>query len=272
MSISEKDVKICGHGSGTPSIKSLYTYTSQRYAKTAPNGKRKGVVCVRRLKAMTDEGRKKFTETYDIIIGRNVYSQARRGYVFTKYSNGKYYSDCSSSGMATMKKIGYNIGSYLLNTAGIYSSDKFETVPVVIKNGHITNPEVLKVADCILYMGNDPKRPKQIGHVEYVYKMPVSGKSHYSGKYPSLANGRTDFNGKGYYRRGDGIDTLKNFPTQIKRIQKLVNWITGDSISVDGKYGSQTEKAVKKAQLLLKVNVSGIFDYTTREAAKDFMK
>lgn len=45
----------------------------------------------------------------------------------------------------------------------------FETVPVKIKNGHITNPEILKVGDAILFVGTDPSRPKQIGHVEFIY-------------------------------------------------------------------------------------------------------
>lgn len=71
--------------------------------------------------------------------------------------------------MATFKKIGYNVS--LLNTAGIYNSNLFETVPVTIKNGHILNPEILKVGDCILFIGNDPSRPLQIGHVEYVYEI-----------------------------------------------------------------------------------------------------
>lgn len=47
----------------------------------------------------------------------------------------------------------------------------FETVPVKIKNGHITNPEILKVGDAILFVGSDPSRPKQIGHVEYIYSI-----------------------------------------------------------------------------------------------------
>lgn len=275
--MTEKDILICGHGSGTPSVKNMYTYTKNRYAKKAPNGKHKGIVCVRRLKAMDDAGRKKFVKAYDEIIGRNKYSQNKRAYVYTKYSDGKYYSDCSSSGMAAMKRIGYNIAPYLLNTAGIYSSDKFTSVPVKIEKGHIMNPEVLKVGDCILYMGNDPGRPKQIGHVEYVYHVPKNGSAapvtaNYTGTYPSLANGRSDATGHGYYKLGDGIDTLKNFPTQIKRVQALLNWINDGSIAVDGKYGTQTRKACDAAQSKLGLTVTGIFDYKLLTAAKKYFK
>ncbi|OON85790.1 hypothetical protein BXO88_11075 [Oribacterium sp. C9] len=71
--------------------------------------------------------------------------------------------------MLTLKEIGYTVSS--LNTAGIYQSKQFEEVPVVIKNGHIMNPEILKVGDAILYVGNDPKRHLQIGHVEWIYEV-----------------------------------------------------------------------------------------------------
>lgn len=177
MAYTDKDYKVCGHGSGRPKIRNMHEYCEERYQKKAPNGKHKGVICVKRHKKMTDALRKKFVETYDIIIGRNYYNQNRRGYVFTKYSDGKYYSDCSSSGMATMRKIGLNVGSWLLNTAAIYESDLFETVDVEIKNGHIMNPEVLKVGDCLLYVGNDPARPRQIGHINFVYSVPTAKKT-----------------------------------------------------------------------------------------------
>lgn len=173
MAITEKDITICGHGSGTPSTKNMYTYLESRYKSIAPNGKHKGVVAVRRLKALTDSGRKKFHDTYKTILGRNVYNQSLRSYVYSPYK-GKYYSDCSSSGCATFKKIGYSVS--LLNTAGIYTSSLFETVPVKIKNGHITNPEILDVGDAILFVGNDPSRPLQIGHVEFVHEIKAATK------------------------------------------------------------------------------------------------
>lgn len=168
MAIKESDIVICGHGSGTPSTKNMLSYLSTRYNSLAPNGKHKGIVKVMRLKALTDSGRKNFHDTYATILGRNNYNQSLRSYVYKTY-NGKYYSDCSSSGCATFQRIGYNIP--LLNTAGIYQSNLFEEVPVIIKSGHITNPDVLKVGDCLLFVGSDPSRPLQIGHVEYIYEI-----------------------------------------------------------------------------------------------------
>ena len=161
-------MKIVGHGSNTPSEKIMEDYLSKRNRMTAPNGKHKGIVKVMRLKALTDEKRKEFKREYKKILGRNRYDQTRRQYVYTKASDGYYYSDCSSSICATFQRIGYKMIP-LLNTAGIYQSPLFEEVPVKIAKGQITNPEILKVGDCLLFVGNDSSRPLQIGHVEAVY-------------------------------------------------------------------------------------------------------
>ena len=272
VTVKESDIIIYGHGSGTPRKADLKTYTTERYAKTAPNGVHKGIAAVRRFKALTDPGRVKFEEKYRTILGRNKYSQNLRGYVYSKYKDGKYYSDCSSSGMATLDAIGYYVGSYLLNTAGIYTSGLFEDVPVTIKNGHIMNPEVLKVGDAVLYIGNDPSRPLQIGHVEWVARVPsvtVQGgqgttgkaKAGYSGSFPELPS-------RGFYTVGDGYKQLTGMQKEIKKLQTLVNWITGGKIKIDGKYGNLTAEAVEKAQTILKVNPDGLFGSKTLLAAK----
>lgn len=170
--MKESNITIYGHGSGHPSKKNLAAYNTKRNASRADNGKSCGVVEVRRLKSLTDKEREMFEKLYRTILGRNIYSQAKRNYVYEPYkADKKYYSDCSSSGMATLKKAGAWDGVYL-NTAGIHTSKYFETVPVKIVSGHITNPEILKVGDAILYRGNNPSRPLQIGHVEWVAIVP----------------------------------------------------------------------------------------------------
>lgn len=170
--MTDKDIKICGHGSGNPSTKNLNAYSETRYNQKASNGVRKGIVEVRRFTALDDNSRKMFHDTYKKILGRNIYSQNLRDFCYRAYSNGSFYSDCSSSGMLTLREIGYTVGA--LNTAGIHWSDKFETIDVKIVNGHIQNPEVLRVGDAILFAGSDPSRPLQIGHVEWVYEIPES--------------------------------------------------------------------------------------------------
>lgn len=187
--MTEKDITLCNHGSGYANLKNMYDYLESRYNQFAPNGKRKCVICVRRLKALEDTRRPLFHDAYKLLIGRNRYSQDLRQYVYTRYSDGAYYSDCSSSGCATYKKIGYNVS--LLNTAGIYQSSLFETVPVNIKNGHITNPEILKVGDAILFVGSDPSRPLQIGHVSYVYEIPeTKWEKQQDGSWKYLKDGK----------------------------------------------------------------------------------
>ena len=105
---------------------------------------------------------------YKKFIGRNHYSQALRNYCVTKYKDGKYYSDCSSSVSYAYKQAGEGFG--ILNTVGMWTSTKMKDVPVVITNGIIQNPEVLEVGDMLLFAGNDTSRKAYgyVGHVEMV--------------------------------------------------------------------------------------------------------
>lgn len=103
-------------------------------------------------------------------------------------------------------------------------------------------------------------------------KAPKTKKAGYNGTWPVLDNGRKDSSGHGYYKLGDGISTLKNYPTQIKRVQQLLNWITDSNIAVDGQYGTQTRKACDAAQRKLGLTVSGIFDYNLLQRAKSLKK
>lgn len=117
------------------------------------------------------EKRNAVIKKYDEIIGRNNYSQPRRDYCYKKYSNGKYYSDCSSSVSYAYKEAGYSFG--ILNTVGMYQSKKLVDVPVTIKNGVIQNPEVLRIGDMLLFAGTDSGRAYAgyVGHVEMVAKI-----------------------------------------------------------------------------------------------------
>lgn len=214
----EQDIIICGHGSGRPSTKNMRDYLANRYGQTAKsNGVRKQLVAVRRLKALNNQGRAAAHDIYRRILGRNYYSQDRREYVFHPYENGRYYSDCSSSQMATLQLAGYQTGG-LLNTAGIYTSDRFETVPVVIEKGHVQNPEILKQMDQLLFAGEDPARPLQIGHVESIFEMPDTwepetfprwiydgGRWYYRTAPGQNAHGWKDINHHRYYFDDSGM-------------------------------------------------------------------
>ena len=265
--MTDNDITICGHGSGRPSTKNLNVYAQSRYNQTAKNGVHKGIVSVRRLKKLTDGKRKKFVNTYKTILGRNIYSQERRQYVYKQYADGRYYSDCSSSGMATFQKIGAWSGSWYYNTASIYTSKDFEDVPVKISKGHITNPEVLKVGDCILFAGSDPSRPKQIGHVEYVYKINADGKL--SVAKPTL-------------RKSDRGTEVSILQADLKSLGYLGK--DGNKLAVDGDFGSNTEYALKNFQkehtittglikkTVKKLEVDGIYGPESYKAMKVAIK
>lgn len=189
--MNEKQITICGHGSGNPSLKNMYDYLESRHNSYNDAGQRRELVAVRRCKGLTNAQKDKFVAAYKSILGRNIYSQSYRTYVFTPL-NGKYYSDCSSSGDACYGKAGHDVG--WLNTAGIYTSGKFEDVTAEIVGGHVKNPEVLEIGDALLFRGNDPSRPKGIGHVEFVYKIVPDG-------WHWVHSG-----GKWYYQNDDGVN------------------------------------------------------------------
>jgi hypothetical protein len=111
-----------------------------------------------------DEMRKRCKALYETILGRNYYSQngEKRQCVYTPYSDGKYYSDCSSSILNTFYKAGA-IAWKEGNTATIHT--KGFKVLVDIMDG-IPDESQLRIGDCLLFRGSDPSRPLQIGHVE----------------------------------------------------------------------------------------------------------
>lgn len=121
--------------------------------------------------ATASEKRAAVIKKYGEILGRNNYSQPKRDYCYEKHSDGKYYSDCSSSVSYAYKEAGYSFG--ILNTVGMYQSTKMKDVDVVIKNGIIQNPEVLRPGDMLLFAGTDTSRSSAgyVGHVEMVAKI-----------------------------------------------------------------------------------------------------
>lgn len=90
-------------------------------------------------------------------------------------------------------------------------------------------------------------------------------KQGYKGSWPALPP-------RGYYQIGDGYNTLKKYKTQIKRVQKLLNWITGSDLKADGLYGHDTAKAQEKAQKILGLTVNGKFGNQTLKNAKNYKK
>lgn len=85
-----------------------------------------------------------------------------------------------------------------------------------------------------------------------------STKKGYSGNFPSLGT-------KGYLSKGDNGG-------QVKRLQKFLNWCIGAKLTVDGDFGSKTEKAVKNFQKKYGLTVDGYFGKGSLAKAKSIKK
>lgn len=229
---------------------------------------------------------------YKTIIGRNNYSQKLRSYCYKKYSDGEYYSDCSSSVCYTYKEVGLSFG--ILNTVGMWTSKKLVDVPVEIKDGIITNPEVLRIGDMLLFAGTDAARKKYnyVGHVEMVgeisgsviqlyghgsgqpkrHEMNVYCKSRFNEKTKNTSIGNKGLLKVRRFIVDDkvgpentlGSRVLKKGMTgnDVKEMQaKLIalNYSCG-SCGADGDFGSDTLKAVKAFQKDHGITVGGTFD------------
>ena len=87
----------------------------------------------------------------------------------------------------------------------------------------------------------------------------------YPYKYPALPP-------RGYFKFGDGYLQYRGFATQVRRVQKLVSWITGIALTEDGAYGQKTEDTVKKAQKVLGIKPDGLFGSDTLAKARAYTK
>jgi hypothetical protein len=145
-----------------------------------------------------EQKRQAVCDKYATLIGRNLYNQTLRDYCFKKYSDGNYYSDCSSSICYSYQEAGYGFGN--LNTAGIYQSSKLTTIDADIAAG-ILDVSLLRKGDMLEFAGTDPSRPLKIGHVEMYCGNGIicghgSGRpsykdivAYYKSRYASFAHG-----------------------------------------------------------------------------------
>lgn len=243
-----------------------------------------------------EEKRLAVRKMYDSILGRNWYSQPRRNYCFTKYKDGKYYSDCSSSVSYCYKKAGFSFG--ILNTVGMYNSKKFVKVDVEIKNGIPQDMSKLRVGDMLLFAGTDKSRSGSgyVGHVEMVYSLgATAAKSKicgHGGTHPRVTTMSTyctsRYKSKTSTKRGNkGLIKIVRFIQDdsayepiapsftpiakgdkgniVKNIQEILVKLGYDigKYGIDGDYGEDTEKAVKAFQKASGLEATGLVDEQT---------
>jgi hypothetical protein len=121
---------------------------------------------------------------------------------------------------------------------------------VIIKNGLIHNPEILKVGDALMFKGSDPSRPLQIGHTEMVYE--INGKTA-SGATPIASAGSTvvkagQMHANNFCGAGLAIDGVRGSLTKkagVMVLQVALNLDYGAGLVVDGEYGPKTDAALK---------------------------
>ena len=167
------------------------------------------------------------------------------GQMFEKYvkavgqnSRGvKYRSDLAVLRLTNMKAI-LNEIAFIDNKADIKDWDE--------------NTELKKMGIALAKAAADylnlPKKTKKV----------VSTKKKYTGTFPKLPL-------RGYFKRGDSS-------TQVKYLQRFLNWFGGYKLTVDGVVGSKTITAVEKFQKTTGLAVDGLFGKKALAKAKTVKK
>lgn len=99
-------------------------------------------------------------------------------------------------------------------------------------------------------IANDVNKLLGAGTSSVVSKPDVTG--NYTGEFPILP-------ARGYFKLGDGYETLTSYTTQIKNLQKFLNWCINAGLAVDGDFGPATNAAVIKYQKTYGLEQDGWF-------------
>jgi N-acetylmuramoyl-L-alanine amidase CwlA len=86
----------------------------------------------------------------------------------------------------------------------------------------------------------------------------VASKKKYTGTFPTLPS-------RGYFKNGDS-------GSQVKNLQKFLNWAVNSKLAVDGIIGTKTINVVKTFQKKVKISADGLFGKDSLAKAKIFSK
>lgn len=103
------------------------------------------------------------------------------------------------------------------------------------------------------------------GHTVVVISDGSKVKKKYSGLWPKLPN-------RGYFKLGDGYETLTQYKVSLKRIQRFLNWAMDAKLKVDGEYGPKTQAAVLAFQKKHGVKATSQWGKLTLAKAKTIKK
>lgn len=145
-----------------------------------------------------------------------------------------------------------------VHTGLIYQVDK--SYVYTIEGNTSSDPGVIPNGGCV-------KKKKYALNYKYIYgygrpaykvePKPVTKKG-YSGTFPKLPL-------RGYFKN-------KDKGTQVKNLQRLLNWLNGDKLAVDGEIGPLTINSVKKFQKSNGLVVDGLFGKKSLAKAKEIKK
>ncbi len=100
----------------------------------------------------------------------------------------------------------------------------------------------------------DPK-PYLIGEKKF---NATSTKKAYTGTFPKLPN-------RGYFKKSDK-------GTEVKNLQKFLNWAVGSKLTVDGVLGDKSISAIKQFQKVVSLKQDGLFGKNCLSKAKSYKK
>lgn len=180
----------------------------------------------------------------------------------TSWCDGNYESNCTSVTIETSNnKTGgkWTVSDKALNSLVKLVADigKRNNLGTLVKGKNVTWHSMYASTAC----PGDYLRSK----MDYIVKeankingyIKTTGKL-YTGTFPKLPLRR-------YFKSGDK-------GTQVKYLQKFLNWANGSKLVVDGIIGEKTITQIKKFQLKVYLENDGLFGSKTLKKAKEFRK
>ena len=190
------------------------------------------------------------------------------GEVWATYAGG-YGTTLGNNILAEFEKIGQNSRGVKYKTENgkdYFGFIRMTKMPaVIVECGFIDNATDRKLFDTVKEQQEMGvaiakaiiKTLEQMGF-DNAGELKSVAKKKYSGVFPKLPS-------RGYFKSGDS-------GTQVKNLQKLLNWAIDAGLKVDGDCGAKTIAAVKKFQKAYDLEVDGKFGKNTLAKAKTIKK
>lgn len=195
------------------------------------------------------------------------YDQGQRGTYYTQLKKAEWKpknikekceADCSSSTAANVIATGYRLGVKKLQninpnctTSNLRAALKIAGFEVLTKSRYLTSDSYLMPGDILLNDGHHVAVNLTLG--SKAGSPPNASEAR--GGAPALAAAPPNL------RKGSS-------GTQVKNLQKDLNYVMKSGLAVDGEFGVKTESAVRAFQKKYGLSVDGIYGYKSREKMK----